>query len=932
MSKLVKLSISVSLLLFFSLQGQAAYTWLGGADIWGDPANWDCTCVPGPGDEVLISAGTVDLAGSTVEVDMITFTGGTIIDGGGGSLATTGSFGWTGGTISAVVIIMGSALDMSGAGTKILKGELYITPGSFVGWAGGAFLLDGGALFNSGTFTIESDADITAGIFPGVIENDGTFIKTMGTDTTDVSAFFHNFATGKIEVGTGVLALNSGLYNEAEVKVDVGTTLDLTFESIFEVGSLPDGIGKIKFSGDSSYYKVPYFGAVEFEFSGGVFMAIDGLVETTGAILIADAELTGTGTLVAEGTADWEKGEIMHDLTFTVGAAGSLSIATAGLKKLYGGLVLDGPTFWTGGDIEMYGTAFIDNASTFTTDFDGVIAAAVGEGAITIDGTGVFEKTGGGGFTTIDPVVTNFGTIKASGDTLDFESFVTNHSTVHAASSGNVSFSGGSSWLAGSDMTGTGELGFYFGTNTFSTPISSSNKLGFFTGSTNTVDALLTNDNEINLNSTGKLNGSSSIKSEGDFNFTGGIMDVPVTIEAGSTLDISGSASKTISETLTVKGTATLYSTATDFNVDAPGTIANIGVFNLEGGVDILNSGASGTFTNSGTLVKNSSSSSTLDLGLTNTGTIKGVGTLNPTVSFFNSGVFEPGNSPGVLTLDDDFTNGTQINIEILDGSGAGTGHDELKITGTVSLEDSLLVTETGVVPDGTYTILSCTGGPGCISGTFEKVTLPANYTINYNAMDVTVTKNSVLPVELLYFKAKADDKDILLNWETASEINNEYFQIERSANGLDFMAIGVVEGLGNSTMNQAYFFNDENILNNNFLNTIYYRLKQIDLDGHFEFSEIVAVETTPLEAAWSIRVLPYSDGRVQVIYEAQKDKKVELALFDMNGKQLFQKNMEIQKGTGSLNLYLGKISSGLYLIQIAAGKFQQTQQFYVNY
>ena len=410
-------------------------------------------------------------------------------------------------------------------------------------------------------------------------------------------------------------------------------------------------------------------------------------------------------------------------------------------------------------------------------------------------------------------------------------------------------------------------------------------------------------------------------------------MDVEVSIEAGSTLDISGTTSKIISDDLTVKGTATLFGTATDFKVDSPGAIANTGTFNLEDGVDISNSGTSGTFTNSGTLVKNSSSTSTLDVGLTNTGTVKGIGTIRPTVSFTNSGVFEPGTSPGILTVDDDFTNGTQINIEIMDDSGAGTGHDELIVTGSFTLEDTLMVTETGVVPDGTYTILSCTGGPTCISGTFEKVTLPSNYTITYNATDVTVTKNTILPVDLLDFRATPNSNDVLLSWETDSEFNNNFFQIERSSDGRNFMAIGVVGGSGNSTFNQTYRFTDRDILKDNFLNTIYYRLKQVDLDGQFEFSKTVAVDITPsLEDAWSINVILQSNGRMQIIYNSQIDKKVELALFNISGQQLFQQKIDIQKGNGTLDLYTDQISSGIYLVQMAAGKFQKTQKVYVNY
>jgi len=97
----------------------------------------------------------------------------------------------------------------------------------------------------------------------------------------------------------------------------------------------------------------------------------------------------------------------------------------------------------------------------------------------------------------------------------------------------------------------------------------------------------------------------------------------------------------------------------------------------------------------------------------------------------------------------------------------------------------------------------------------------------------------SPLPVELTSFDANVSGAVVVLNWETASEINNDYFQIERSVNGSAWENIGFVEGEGTTTSTTRYEFVDENPLTG----ISYYRLKQVDFDDKFEYSDKVSVE-----------------------------------------------------------------------------------------
>ncbi|HPH84890.1 MAG TPA: hypothetical protein PLC48_05495, partial [Ferruginibacter sp.] len=114
-------------------------------------------------------------------------------------------------------------------------------------------------------------------------------------------------------------------------------------------------------------------------------------------------------------------------------------------------------------------------------------------------------------------------------------------------------------------------------------------------------------------------------------------------------------------------------------------------------------------------------------------------------------GTFSPGNtSPGLLNINgvQPLNSNTKINIDILNGNGAGSGHDQVQRTGNLTLAGSLTVTETGNVPIGTYTIIQI--NTGIITGNFTSVNLPSNYTLTVNATNVTVTKSCTINAPII--------------------------------------------------------------------------------------------------------------------------------------------------------------------------------------
>ncbi len=101
------------------------------------------------------------------------------------------------------------------------------------------------------------------------------------------------------------------------------------------------------------------------------------------------------------------------------------------------------------------------------------------------------------------------------------------------------------------------------------------------------------------------------------------------------------------------------------------------------------------------------------------------------------------------------------------------------------------------------------------------------------------IIPQAVLPVKWLEVKAFYENEDVKVLWQTASEVNNEYFDIERSADEVYFSSIGKVKGAGNTAIISNYTFMDKNPLNTT---VVYYRIKQTDFDGKFDYSKIIAI------------------------------------------------------------------------------------------
>lgn len=165
-----------------------------------------------------------------------------------------------------------------------------------------------------------------------------------------------------------------------------------------------------------------------------------------------------------------------------------------------------------------------------------------------------------------------------------------------------------------------------------------------------------------------------------------------------------------------------------------------------------------------------------------------------------------------------------------------------------------------------------------------------------------------VVPVKLLSFTGKSKDRSIELQWQTATETNTGHFEIERSKNGSDFYKIGTVASAGNSTVTKSYNFTDAMPLTD----ANYYRLKQSDLDGKFEYSNIIILNTKGI----NISVFPNPASNKLTIHTDTDLMNSTAQLYSATGK--LEKTIIIKNAAETIDI--SRLSKGVYTIKFKNG------------
>jgi hypothetical protein len=216
--------------------------------------------------------------------------------------------------------------------------------------------------------------------------------------------------------------------------------------------------------------------------------------------------------------------------------------------------------------------------------------------------------------------------------------------------------------------------------------------------------------------------------------------------------------------------------------------------------------------------------------------------------------------------------------------------------------------------------------GPFTGQGT---ATLPGSYT-NIFVRCLVIMDYTTVPVELTSFTASIVGDGVQLNWNTATELNNQGFEIERKAAG-DWVKIGYVPGHGTTTEPQSYSFSDKNVSKG----TYTYRLKQLDFGGGYNYSPEVSVEVdfTPSEYALSQNYPNPFNPSTTIMYQVPKAGNVSIIIYDMLGQEVrILMNNEVAAGAyqvqwDGLNDSGVSMSSGTYIYRMTAGDFVESKE-----
>ncbi len=184
------------------------------------------------------------------------------------------------------------------------------------------------------------------------------------------------------------------------------------------------------------------------------------------------------------------------------------------------------------------------------------------------------------------------------------------------------------------------------------------------------------------------------------------------------------------------------------------------------------------------------------------------------------------------------------------------------------------------------------------------------------------------LPIEWLNFSARFEVDQVNLSWATASEKNNEYFDIERAGSDLKWKKIAQVAGAGNSNTTLYYNEKDRDPLPG----ISYYRLKQVDFDGNYKYSDVVSVMNSLLNDGDEVMIYPNPVRGGSIVLKipyAVSDTKTEVIIYDLTGKSLIK--YVLHEGEMLSEINIDKLNPGAYLVNIRSSLLDETKKLIVN-
>lgn len=266
--------------------------------------------------------------------------------------------------------------------------------------------------------------------------------------------------------------------------------------------------------------------------------------------------------------------------------------------------------------------------------------------------------------------------------------------------------------------------------------------------------------------------------------------------------------------------------------------------------------------------------------------------------------------------------------------TNGGTNWSNLPLPVTVDVNSlDFMDADTGYVCGNTVTVV-CRTTNGGTSWLFQNVHLPTLVGVKVLPNDIAFalgTYGSIMrndphgfvPVELISFNSSVSGNKVTLNWVTATELNNSGFEIEKSMLPGEWNKIGFVAGSGTTTETRSYSYIDENLDPG----TFYYRLKQIDYDGSYAYSDEIQVDiVTPFDFALEQNYPNPFNPSTTIKYSVPQNSQVNIKVYNLIGQEVKEiVNEEKSVGKYEINFDATGLSSGIYLVKMQAGTFTST-------
>jgi len=857
------------------------------------------------------------------------------------AMSNTNSLTFTGGAINLNADLNLTNTGTAGGGTTVI---------SFTGSTNQA--INGSLLINQSRLpavTINKTGGTLT--FPSLITVRGNWTYTAGT--MDVVTNNSTVVFGNTLSITGSHTLNNIEFNGSgnyTYTVAVGTTLTASGMTISGANNVTLNTGTINLNGDLTLTNTATAGGgtTVIDFVAAVNQSIISAlavnqsslpavtINKTGGTLLFPALITVRGnwtyitgtidvatnnsTVVFANTLTITGTHTLNNLTFEGSGNYTYTVATGTILTVKGILTMNGASNITintpvagATAIEVQGDISISNTAV----------AGGGTGLLLIDGTGAqsFASTATAGQGRMPNITIQkiSGTLTLNGIISESRNWTYNSGTVDAGTNSSTVVFGGNNLT----ITSAG-MDFY-------------NVI--VTSNTSTLGNNLSVDNNLTINGTGILSaGANTINLSGNWvdRGTAGFT------EATSTVNFIGTTLQTITSPAGENFTnVNVNNTGAGIQLQNDVTVATL-LTMTQGNIDLNNNNLilGISVANKGTLARTNST-------IIGTGTFKRwfsaaiiannsitglfpTGTATDYRPFYVSAPVSGPTTGGTITVS--YNNAsTNTSVSFLDGSFTVVVRKDLNWAlstgnGLAGGNYNLDAQGTGFGSIGNVNDLRLTLSNSIVGTAGVNAGTTSNPQINRTGLAVTDLSNSffigsvnstssTLPITLISFTATPVNQIVRLDWETAAEINNDHFTIQRSTDATNWEDIKEIKGLLNSSTDTYYSANDENPL----YGVSYYRLQQTDLDGKVSYSMVRKVN---MDQPATLSVYP-NPATNYITISAAKGEKMSIALINNSGQRI---NVPLTNNGSTAVLYVSGINPGVYFIQIIHGNSNETR------